>query len=501
MNFRYELKLLALLLSFFSGLTAYAQTFDGYALYNEQNSKTSYLIDKDGNIAHSWSCNVNGSYAVALSDEGDLVRSGVYSGNVLTGAAIGGVLQVLDKDANIIWEFVYSTANYVSHHDICLMPNGNVLLTAWEVKSEAELEQAGSSSPDEKWPTHIIEVQRDGSGGKIVWEWHIWDHLIQDHDATKDNYGVVEDHPELMDINAVAGSGGRMGGDWFHVNGIDYNETLDQIVFTSRYASEIFIIDHSTTTEEAASHSGGNSGKGGDFLYRWGNPSNYGSSDAQTIAGAVHDPRWIKEGRPNAGYIQFFNNVGGTGGASVVDAIKPPQDGYNYTWSGTSYGPVTHDWRHECVTNSSGQSASDRMSNGNTFVNVSRKYMYEVDSLNNIVWQYNDGPAKAFRYECNDPGPIALLGENGCGNLSANAHTLKNTIVVYPNPSTGIFKVKGLEENEVFTATVTNVYGATLYTGQNVQEIDLSAVSNGHYILHIDLQDGTRISEKLIRMN
>ncbi|MFT7591727.1 MAG: hypothetical protein ACI9UJ_001656, partial [bacterium] len=348
-------------------LTGISQSFDGYALYNLQNNKTTYMIDKDGNIAYSWVCEMNGNYAVALTDEGNLVRGGVYSGNKLTGAAVGGIIQEYDKDANVVWEFIYSDDTHVAHHDFCLMPNGNVLLTAWEVKSESDLSGAGYSGTGAGWPTHIIEVEQDGTGGKIVWEWHIWDHFIQDADKDKDNFGVVNDHPELMDINAIAVS--RRGGDWFHVNGLDYNEDLDQIVFTSRFASEFFIIDHSTTTVEAAKHSGGNSGKGGDFLFRWGNPANYGSTDSRQIPGAVHDPRWIKKGRPNADFIQFFNNAGGGTKISVVDAINPTRNGFNYVWDGrTGNDPSEKDWRHVCEDYADGQSASDRMTNGNVFV-------------------------------------------------------------------------------------------------------------------------------------
>ena len=73
----------------------------------------------------------------------------------------------------------------------------------------------------EMWPTAIFEVEPSGpTGGNVVWEWHLWDHLIQDADPTKENYGVVGDHPELMDVNLgeVSGIG---GGDWDHANAID----------------------------------------------------------------------------------------------------------------------------------------------------------------------------------------------------------------------------------------------------------------------------------------
>ena len=228
------------------GTTVSAQDFNGYALYGNQNQNSAYLIDDEGEIAFNWTLPYSVNYACALHDNGNFVFGAVNNGNQLNGAAVGGKVISIDANNNIVWEFTYSNSEHVSHHDMCLMPNGNVLLIAWEVKSNSELTQHGfDGATSEKWPTHIIEVQQDGSGGEIVWEWHLWDHMIQDHDNTKDNYGVVADHPELMDVNVPAGGGGPGpgggGGDWFHVNGIDYNPELDQIVFSSRFLSEVFI--------------------------------------------------------------------------------------------------------------------------------------------------------------------------------------------------------------------------------------------------------------------
>ena len=467
--------------------TSVAQDFDGYSLYNNQNESTTYLVDGDGEIAHSWDCNTNANYAVFLKDDGNLLRQGVVTGAQLSGAAAGGIIQEYDKDANVVWEFTYSSADYRSHHDFAVLPNGNVLLTAWEVKTPAELQAAGKSSTSDKWPTHIVEVQQDGAGGKIVWEWHIGDHMIQDVDAAKPNFGVVADHPELMNLN-VDGPESSRDGDWFHVNGIDYNAELDQIAFTSRFMSEIFIIDHSTTTAEAASHSGGNAGKGGDFLFRYGHPANYGSSVAQSIPAACHDVRWIKSGRPNAGWLQFFNNNGGGNSSSAVDAINPVRDGYNYTYTSGSYQPTTHQWRHECREYSSGQSASDRLSNGNTFVAVSREYMYEVDSNDNLVWQYSDGPPKGFRRECTHPGIITLLN-NPCDVASVQGlETL--SVSISPNPSYGTVFITGLEDSKNIEISIADMLGKVVLQSRNSTEISLGDLENGQYVVSVFTDSG-----------
>ena len=86
-----------------------------------------------------------------------------------------------------------------------------------------------------------------------------------------------------------------------HTNAVAYNAELDQIMLSIHAFSEVWIIDHGTTTEEAASHSGGKRGKGGDLLYRWGNPRAYrtGTNVDQRLF-AQHNAHWIPEGLPGA---------------------------------------------------------------------------------------------------------------------------------------------------------------------------------------------------------
>ena len=258
----------------------------------------------------------------------------------------------------------------------------------------------GSSQPFGFWPDHIIEVDPDSNS--VVWEWHVWDHIIQDDDSSKANYGVVSNHPELVNINYPIGPN-TDGGDWLHINAVDYNAELDQIMLSVHHFGEIWIIDHSTTTAEAASHSGGNSGKGGDLLYRWGNPQAYigGNSNERMFFGQ-HDARWIE----NGSIIMVFNNGSGRPGGSYtsVDVFTQPISENNLypLDSNGVYGPDSLSWQYTATPQgdffAANISGAHRLENGNTLIcDGPRGHYFEVDSAGSLVWDYvnpvvNTGP-------------------------------------------------------------------------------------------------------------
>ena len=315
----------------------------------------------------------------------------------------GGRFQKLSWNNEVIWDFEFFDTLYTPHHDIEPLPNGNILVICWEVKTREEAINMGRQTiANEIWPTMIVELQPPN--GDIVWEWHIWDHLIQDIDPSLPNYGIISDHPELFNINLGAPVN-YSNGDWLHVNAIDYNEELDQIIFSSRHMNEVYIIDHSTTTEEAASHSGGNSGRGGDILYRWGNPMNYdrGTNEDTRII-APHAANWINPIYPGGGNILIFNNnpeSANLGHSSEVIEIQPPVNeiGEYYIGENGKYGPEDVSWSYGGDSSffSGWQSGAVRLSNGNTLITVSQqRYIFEVDSLNNIVWDCHTGGNLGF---------------------------------------------------------------------------------------------------------
>ena len=243
------------------------------------------------------------------------------------------------------------------------------------------------------FPESIIEI--NPSTDKIVWERHSWDHLIQDYDETKANYGMVSEHPERIDINYLPGI---TNPDWLHFNAVDYNATLDQIVISTPRFNEIWIIDHSTTTAEAASSNGGLYGKGGDLLYRWGNPQAYGqgtASDQQLFF--QHDPNWIPDGYLDEGKIIIYNNRAGDAvgqNYSTVNIIQPPIDGSgNYIYNGGAYEPLVPDWTYTASPPSDFFSriisGAQRLRNGNTIICEGiRGRFFEVDPDGNTVWEY-----------------------------------------------------------------------------------------------------------------
>ena len=317
---------------------------------------------------------------------------------------------------------VHDSDLYITHHDIEPMPNGNILMIAREERTEEEALQAGrnpeiaSDSPggqNNVWPDHIIEVKPVGSdSADIVWRWHAWDHLIQDYDSTKDNFGVVEDHPGKIDINYMGGTGNAAGrADWMHCNGIDYNAVLDQIALSCRSMNEVYIIDHSTTTEEAAGSTGGNAGKGGDILYRWGNPQVYDkglSSDQQLFA--QHDVQWIEPDTPR----QVTSLCSTTGTAGTLHTPRSTSSAPLWTTVPTSWrptgrlGPPNRHGRgvkaRPCIPDAI--SGAQALANGNILVtHGTQGTLYEVNQLGEIVWEYIGPIGSTGPFEQGEPVP------------------------------------------------------------------------------------------------
>jgi Arylsulfotransferase (ASST)/Secretion system C-terminal sorting domain len=367
---------------------------DGYVLFAPIGSTNTYLVDKCGNLIHTWPSTYRPGQSCYLLPDGSLLRTGNTNNTIFTSGGKGGIIEKIDWDGNVIWSYSISSAIECQHHDIKPMPNGNILVIAWEAKN-ANQAIINGRNPDligtTVWSEQILEIEPVGTDdGNIVWEWHLWDHLVQDFDSTKLNFDVVNTNPQLININYEASA---TNADWIHLNSIDYNEELDQILLSTHAMNEIWIIDHSTTTTEAAANTGGNAGKGGDILYRWGNPMAYNTGTTQNFFGQ-HNARWIESGFPNENQIMVFNNGNQRPGGnySSVEIINPPISGFNYE-TALPYGPAAQTWIYNDgnIYNLFAQniSGAQPLSNGNIlFTDGPKGTFIEINSSGTTLWEY-----------------------------------------------------------------------------------------------------------------
>lgn len=520
------------------------ESFDGYTLFSPALSNNTYLINNCGEKVHTWQHDANPGLSCYLLENGNLLRPTAYVGNRFNGRW-GGRIQIVNWESEVIWEYILSDEIECQHHDVEYMPNGNILAVVWKEYSIEEAKKAGRVDAQfPVWSEKIVEIKPnfETGGGEIVWEWDTWDHLVQDVDPTLENYGNVAQSPEKVNVNFL-GTLEQTPSDWLHFNSVYYNEKLDQIVISVHAFSEIWIIDHSTTTQEAAGSTGGNSGKGGDLLYRWGNPQAYNqgtASDQQLFL--QHDANWIPEGYPDGGMIIIYNNVAGTpenAEYSTVNVINPPLNSnntYNYT-PGTAYLPAQPHWTYKATPPtdfySSIISGAKRLPNGNTLMCAGVPGLFlEVDYQKNTVWKYinpvgNNGlPTPQFvapdlnlvfkinRYGANYPGladkiltPQGAIEPNSewivCDlypNVSVESKKV-DIFCIYPNPVRSFINVEW-ESSLVKTIVIHDITGKVIFTenveNTNSKQISLANLSKGTYLVSL-LGDGKKLgTQKLI---
>lgn len=553
--------LAAILLVLFS-ITIHAQQWGDFTLYSISNSTTAKLCDTNGVDRKTWTFagTAQTGYSTYLMPGGFLWRSVKITGGSFTGGGMHGRIQKYDYAGNLLWDYTHASATVNLHHDFCPLPNGNVLLISYESKTASEVSAAGASQSLIVWSEKVIEVQPTGATtGTIVWEWHVWDHLVQNVDANKNNYQTsIVNHPELLNINY------NLKKDWIHMNGIDYNPILDQIALSSHNTNEWYIIDHSTTTAEAASHSGGNAGKGGDFLYRWGNPAAY-QATGTAILNVTHDSHWIPEGVPNAGYLVGFNNKGISSSQSSVDIVAPPTiTNYNYAHSlGSAYAPASYTSRVAVIGYTSNMGNSQQLPNGNTLVcQAVAGVIKELGPTGNLLWSktLTGSCAHSYRYDScyvfNTAPTIPVITEGSASLMSTAATTYQwymngylipgatsqyytpsqsgiyvvritdsNGCVyqyslgykyafpstgiasnepaiyfnIFPNPSTGTVSiVDAYMSGRNFAITVTDALGKLIVNEQNKNAIDLSNYENGIYYISVKPENAKAINTKII---
>ncbi|MEW4453721.1 aryl-sulfate sulfotransferase [Bremerella sp. JC817] len=429
----------------------------GYTLIAPMNSTSTYLIDMAGHVVNEWKSEYTPALSSYLLPNGHLLRPAAERRGGFGGPGGGGRIQEFDWDGNLVWDFVFQHDKLRPHHDICPLPNGNVLVVASDPKTAAEETAVGRRAElvtEELLPDCLLEIKPTGkTTGEIVWQWHAWDHLVQDVDPNLPNYGDVSENPQRIDINFSTAMMDRMlqdpaqlarlrslgyvgggaprgepdqagtpgsrggqrpegrdgnrgrndrrggpggGGDWMHVNAVAYNAKLDQIMLSVHEFSEVWIIDHGTTTAEAASNQGGKRGHGGDLLYRWGNPRVYRSgTNVDQRLFAQHCAHWIAEGLPGAGNMLVFNNGMGRpdGSYSTSDEIELPlkNDGTYEKEEYLPYGPLSAKWSYSAPEKSDFFSmlisGTQRQPNGNTLIcSGNQAMLFEVTPNNEIVW-------------------------------------------------------------------------------------------------------------------
>ncbi len=506
---------------------------EGYNLLYPHNQSNVYLLDNCGEIVHLWEDEGTrpGNSAYIL-ENGDLIkckRLNTNPGDDPIWAGGGGAyIEIRDWENQLKYSFFQNDSLARIHHDIAPMPNGNILAISWELIGLDEMLEAGVDTSkiavEKFWSDYVFEL--NPSTDEIVWEWHAWDHLVQEFDPLKSNFFPVYQSPERIHVNFNEHTNTP---DWLHSNSIDYNPVLDQIVISVPHFNEFWIIDHSTTTAEAKTSSGGNANRGGDLLYRWGNPQAYNfQQGVDQRLFFQHDVHWIDPyAQPedeDFGILLMYNN-----------RIEPESQtaffDTNFDYQNQKY-PVLDSLENqrsfdkiithpESVEMASSQSVSSAqlLENGNTLVCAGRwGYSFEITPEDDIVWEYRVpviggapvaqgtelemGQNFTFRmkryardfsgFENRDLSPKGYLelspNEDFCMiDVAVDEQDSDFLFRLSPNPTTHVINIDS--ETKIRKIQILDINGKVidqLESNFEIQRVDVGQLKSGFYFLRIN---------------
>jgi len=369
----------------------------------ENGGESAFLVNKEGERKFTWNFDNKLGNDFELLPNGNAIGIFKTDNPAFSIGGYGGIVRIIKPNGSIDWEFEYSSSTYLSHHDVEMLPNGNVLILVWELIDTDTSGQNGVDTNVVIYPEKIIEV--NPSTDQIVWEWRSWDHIIQEFDDTKLNYGIIADNPHRINVNYEIPN----NGDLMHANGFDYDDDKDVIYLSVNNYSEVWVIDHSTTSIEATGSTGGTYGKGGDLVYRFGNPSAYNNSFGERLFYNNHFPNLIENGEPGDGNMLIYMNGNNIYQSSVFE-FEIPND-FNLTPNSNNEPTLVWSYTHPDLYNGK-ISGANRLSNGNTLICEGDYGYWEVTTDGEIAWKYNGTSENYWRgypYDLDDEA-LPFLG-------------------------------------------------------------------------------------------
>jgi len=340
---------------------------NGYTLKWERNKVS--LIDMNGRITHKWTTPADkipdGIQRARLLENGNiLVQKGL-------GASTTGGLEEYDWDGKMVWRYIPQGKSphkelLGPHHDVFRKPNGNTLLICREampVECMKKITEHSLKDATVIYPDVILEVTPDN---EILWEWHGYKYL---------------------NVNEMPGwQGGQYKTtkyDWMHTNTVQAlpkNKWYDKgdkrfkpgnVMISCRHLDTLYIVDRDTKKivwSYTGDYVGGLSGQ--------------------------HDSHMIEKGIPGEGNIIIFDN-----GASPRKDFVAGHANRSYA---IEINPTTKQvvWKYENKHfHSSYTSSVQRLQNGNTLIcEQDGNRIFEVTKNGEIVWEYINGGARAYRY-------------------------------------------------------------------------------------------------------
>lgn len=308
-----------------------------YVLVAPQNSDTVFLLTKSGSVYNYWTDSnpAHRGLNAYLLPNGQLL----HTQNLRGGGSgdPGGRIVMTSWNNDPIWSCTINSDTLHQSHDVYPLPNGNVLADVWEwIPMSKAIEKGRTVCTGDSgfWCGMIMELEPRGDTAVSVWEWHLWDHLVTDSEQVAAN-------PWKLNINYM-GTPNQGPQDWIHMNALAYNPALNQIVISSRNLNEIYVIELTDSSSIAARDYGGKCGRGGDFIYRWGNPAAYnmgGAANPQQFFGQ-HSPYWPDTTSTTNSQL-LINNDGFFNTYSNCQINQRPPIATTFNFLSAPYNPAT----------------------------------------------------------------------------------------------------------------------------------------------------------------